>query len=95
MVSITIAIFTAIGLVAYFGFALDHITDDQNMEKTITSIYHLWIFNVFLMSIKYMLKGFLRSLAKQNSVFLLHMVVQGGVLPGSIYTMCYQTLKDN
>lgn len=64
LVQITISIFQAIALQMYLAFAMDHITEDQNMERTITSVYHLWIFNVFLSSIRYMLKGFLRALSR-------------------------------
>lgn len=44
------------------GFFLDEITDDLNMQDTILTVYQLFIFNVFLDSIRAMLKGFLRGL---------------------------------
>jgi len=94
-VSITLAIVQAIALQMYLGLAMDTITDDQNMEKTITSVYHLWIFNVFLCSIRCMLKGFLRALARQNSALIYHIFVQGAILPGAIFVLCYNMLLEN
>ena len=94
-VMFTLAIFQALGLQVYLGVAMDSITDDQNMEKTITSVYHLWIFNVFLSSIRCMLKGFLRGLGRQNSALFYHIFVQGAILPGAVFVLCYNVLVDN
>lgn len=71
------------------GYFLDEITDDLNMQDTILTVYQLFIFNVFLDSIRAMLKGFLRGLGIQNSVLIYHILVQGAVLPGGIALLCF------
>lgn len=71
------------------GMFLDQITQDINMQDTILTVYTLFIFNVFLDSIRAMLKGFLRGLGIQNSVLIYHILVQGGVLPGGIFVLCF------
>lgn len=86
---ILISIFQCLGLQLFMGFFLDEITDDLNMQDTILTVYQLFIFNVFLDSIRAMLKGFLRGLGIQNSVLIYHILVQGGVLPGGIFVLCF------
>lgn len=53
------------------------------------TVYTLFIFNVFLDSIRAMLKGFLRGLGIQNSVLIYHILIQGGVLPGGVFLLCF------
>lgn len=72
---ITISIFMALGLQVFMGFMLDHITEDSSMQETILTVYQLFIFNVFLDSIRAMLKGFLRGLGIQNSALPWHIIV--------------------
>lgn len=62
VVHIIITIAQCMGLQILMGFALDIVTDDVNMQDTILTIYQLFIFNVFLDSIRAMLKGVLRGL---------------------------------
>lgn len=71
------------------GFLLDAVTEDLNMQDTILTVYQLFIFNVFIDSIRAMLKGFLRGLGIQNSVLIFHILIQGGVLPGGIFVLCF------
>ena len=59
------------------------------MQETFISVYHLFAFNIFLDSIRAMLKGFLRGLGIQNSVLLYHILIQGAILPGAIFTLCF------
>jgi Na+-driven multidrug efflux pump len=68
---------------------LDHITEDINMQDTILTVYQLFIFNVFLDSIRAMLKGFLRGLGIQNSVLPYHIFIQGAIMPGAISVLCF------
>lgn len=86
---ITISVLECIGLQIYLGFMLDQITEDINMQDTILTVYQLFIFNVFLDSIRVMLKGFLRGLGIQNSVLPIHIFVQGAILPGAICVLCF------
>lgn len=86
---ILISIIQCIGLQIFMGLFLDQITQDINMQDTILTVYTLFIFNVFLDSIRAMLKGFLRGLGIQNSVLIYHILVQGGVLPGAIFVLCF------
>ena len=71
------------------GFMLDVVTDDINMQDTILTIYQLFIFNIFLDSIRAMLKGVLRGLGIQNNVLPYHILVQGGMMPGGIFVLCF------
>lgn len=86
---ITISIFQALGLQIFMGMILDRISTDVNMQDTLVSIYPLFTFNVFLDSIRAMLKGFLRGLGTQNSVVPYHILIQGGVLPGAVFVLCF------
>ena len=72
---ITISIFQCIGMQLFMGMFLDQITKDINIQDTIIKVYTLFIFNVFLDSIRAMLKGFLRGLGIQNSVLIYHILV--------------------
>lgn len=59
------------------------------MQDTFLSIYTMFTFNVFVDSIRAMLKGFLRGLGTQNSVLPYHILIQGGVLPGAVFVLCF------
>lgn len=79
----------AIGLQAFMGVLLTSMTKDLNLIDNVLTVYQLWIFNVFLDSIRAMLKGFLRGLGIQNHVLPYHILVQGGLLPGGIFLFCF------
>jgi len=89
VMQITISIFQCLGLQVFLGFFLDKITEDVNMQDTILTVYQLWIFNVFLDSVRVMLKGFLRGLGIQNSVIPYHILINGGIMPGAVCVLCF------
>ena len=94
IVQLMIAIGECTLLSAWMLILVDRVTDSKDLQAQLESVYSLFVLNVFLDSMRAMLKGVLRGVGIQNTVLPYHILLQGMVLPGAMYGLAFTEIIE-
>ena len=94
LVQLMVCIGECIGLSVFMGLFLNRLTESKDLQNQLESVYQLFILNVFLDSMRAMMKGVLRGVGIQNSVLPYHILLQGMVLPGVMYAFAFNVMEE-
>lgn len=94
IVQLLVSIGECVGLSVFMAVMLGKVTESKDLGTALESVYQLFILNVFLDSMRAMMKGVLRGVGIQNSVLPYHILLQGMVLPGVMYAFAFNVCEQ-
>lgn len=94
IVQLLVCIGECVALSVFMTMFLERLTESKDLLNELESVYMLFILNVFLDSMRAMMKGVLRGVGIQNSVLPYHILLQGMVLPGVMYAFAFNVCEQ-